>query len=68
LKTTSAGVQKGYQQFIGNASAKQWCGSSVGDPNGIFGSGFWADSNHMSGFQPNLYNNFIKTMAYKSIK
>jgi len=24
-----------------------WCGSSVGDPNGIFGSGFWADSDHV---------------------
>lgn len=68
LKTFSAGIQNGYQTFIGNASAAEWCGSPLGDPNGIFGSGFWVDSNHMSKFQTNLYSSFVKTLAYKSIK
>ena len=68
LKTTSAGIQTGYQKFIGNASAVEWCGSPYADPNGIFGNGFWVDSDHMKNFQTNLYTNFVKTMAYKSIK
>ena len=68
LKTASAGVQSGCQNFIGNASGIEWCGSPHGDPNGIFGNGFWVDSDHMKDFQTNLYTNFVKMVAYKSIK
>ncbi|KAK0515841.1 hypothetical protein JMJ35_001875 [Cladonia borealis] len=67
LKSVSAGIQTGYHKYVGNASAAEWCGSPFGDPNGIFGSGFWVDSNHMSNFQTDLYSSFVKTLAYKSI-
>ncbi|MCJ1272566.1 hypothetical protein MMC21_000352 [Puttea exsequens] len=67
LKAVSSGVQVAYQNVIGNATAVQWCGSTYGDPNGYFGTGYWVDSDPMDGFQTNLYTNFLKTLSYKSI-